>query len=79
MELKDAKAQANAALNKFRGVELTTEVLNDIENTVNSLIFGWAKNDRYFVKDNNGRLVKGIKLWYDLFNGSLKFAFRYLR
>lgn len=77
MELKHAKLQAEAELNKFVGVDLTTEVLNEIEDIVNRLIFGWARDHRYFVKDNTGRLVKGIKLWYDLFNGSLKFAYRY--
>ena len=80
MELKTAKAQAEAALKKFSGKEeITTEDLNEIENIVNELIVGWARDHRYFVQDGRNNLIKGIKLWYDLFSGSLKFAFRYLR
>lgn len=79
MELKTAKAQAEERLKRFVGLdEITTETLNEIENEVNDLIVGWARDHRYFVQDGRGNLVKGIKLWYDLFSGSLRFAFRYL-
>jgi hypothetical protein len=76
MESATAKAQAEERLRPFVGVDLSTEVLNDIENTVNELIMEWAKL-RFFLHDGKGNLIKGIKLWYDLFNGQLRFAFRY--
>jgi len=76
MELKDAKKQVEDRLGKFRGVDLTTEVLNEIENITNELIQEWAKF-HYFVKDERGNLIRGIKVWYDLFDGRLRFAFRY--
>tara|TARA_R100001086_G_scaffold240039_1_gene165842 strand:- start:125 stop:382 length:258 start_codon:yes stop_codon:yes gene_type:complete len=77
MELASAQKQAEEALRPFVGQDLTTEVLNEIENTTNGLIQDWAK-ERLFVHDGRGNLVRGIKVWYDLFDGALRFAFRYL-
>ncbi len=76
MELKDAKAQVEDRLGKFRGTDLTTEVLNEIENITNELILEWIRI-RYYVRDERGNLINGIKVWYDLFNGKLKFTFKY--
>lgn len=76
MELKDAIRQAENRLRIFVGTELDTEALNSIENEVNSLIVAWAEK-RFFVHDGRNNLIRGIKIWYDLFDGSLKFAFRY--
>lgn len=76
MQLKDAKTQVEDRLGKFRGADLTTEVLNEIENITNNLIQEWAKLS-FFVRDERGNLIRGIKVWYDLFTGELKFAFRY--
>ena len=76
MKLSDAKAQAEEALRPFVGKELTTEVLNEIENITNELIQQWAKI-HFFVQDEKGNLIRGIKVWYDLFDGELRFAFRY--
>ena len=76
MKLEEAKAEAEEALRPFVGKELSTEVLNAIENTVNGLIVKWASLE-FFVHDGTGLLIKGIKLWYDVFNGDLRFAFRY--
>ena len=76
MELKKAKASAEELLRPFVGQVLTTEVLNSIEDTVNDLIYVWAQ-ERFFVRDEQGMLVKGIKVWYDVFDGSLRIAYRY--
>jgi len=76
MESATAQSQARERLAAFIGVELSTEVLNDIENTVNALILEWAKLN-FFIHDGKGNLIRGIKIWYDLFDGSLKFRFRY--
>ena len=78
MDHKEAKAQAEKVLRPFVGQDLTTEVLNQTEDSVNFLILEWSKV-RYFVHDGRGRLVRGIKIWYDLHDGSLKFRFRYPR
>jgi len=76
MDLADAKRQAENRLRPFVGSELDTEGLNAIENETNSLILAWAEK-KFFVHDNRGNLIRGIKLWYDLFTGDLRFAFRY--
>ena len=76
MDIRDAKKQAENRLRIFVGVDLDTDTLNSIEDEVNSLILAWAKK-RFLVKDNNGNFIRGIKIWYDLFDGSLKFRFRY--
>ena len=76
MELKSAKLAAEESLRRFVGQDLTTEVLNEIENTVNGLIRSWTYH-KFFVHDERGNLVKGIKIWYDSFDGSLRTAFRY--
>lgn len=81
MNLADAKEQAEAALRPIAdrvaaGEDLSTEVLNEIENQVNNLLYLWHLKN-YHVHDGRGRLVKGIKLCYDLFNGSLQTRFRY--
>ncbi len=77
MDLAVAKAQAESGLRHFVEQELTTPVLNSIENIVNGLIYSWARDHRFFVHDGNGRVVKGIKIWYDEHNGSLRTEFRY--
>lgn len=77
MELAVAKIQAEAALRRFVGVELSTEVLNDIENAVNSLIWTWMSLHSFLVRDHQGRIVAGIKLWFDHFDGRLRTRFRY--
>ena len=76
MDRKEAKAQTEKALRPFVGQELTTEALNQIEDAVNFLILEWSKA-LYFIHDGRGNLVRGIKIWYDLHDGSLKFRFRY--
>lgn len=76
VDLKAARAEADLLLRPFVEQELTTEVLNSIEDIVNDLIIGWATK-RFFVRDEQGLLVKGIKVWYDVFDGSLRIAYRY--
>ena len=76
MELKSAKLEAEEALRPLVGKELTTPELNEIENTVNGLIRSWTYH-KFFVHDERRNLVKGIKIWYDSFDGSLRIAFRY--
>jgi len=76
MDKAGAKEEAERILRRFVGTDLTTEALNEIEDIVNSLIVSWAKK-MFFIHDDQGNLVKGIKIWYDLFDGSLRFAFRY--
>ena len=45
MNRAEAKWQAEASLREFIGVELTTEILNEIENRVNGLIENWRSLD----------------------------------
>lgn len=84
MNLVEAKRQAEISLREFVGQELTTEVLNEIENRVNGLVYNWA-HERFAVLAPFGPQggqtrqypIKGIKIKYSEFNGGLEFSFRY--
>ena len=77
MELATAKAQARTALQQFVGIEiLSTEVLNQIENVANGLVMGW-RQERFFVHDDRGMIISGIKVWFCEHSGALQFKFRY--
>ena len=76
MDKVAAKAEAEESLRLYVGVDLTTDILNEIENIVNELIVVWAKK-MFFIYDDFENLVSGVKIWYDLFNGKLRFSFRY--
>jgi len=76
MDLATAKAQAESSLRVFVGKELTTPVLNDIENRVNGLVAGWSR-EGFFVHDSLGRIMAGIKIWFDHFDGELRIQPRY--
>ena len=85
MNLALAKGQAEAALREFVGVELTTEVLNEIENRVNGLIENWRALDFTVWVPFGPRggtsarryAISGVKLKFNDFDGDLEMSYRY--
>lgn len=85
MSLVHAKRQAEGVLREFVDVELTTEVLNEIENRVNGLIESWStfgfsvwvpfgprggtSGHRY--------TIFGVKLKFNDHSGDLEMSYRY--
>ena len=87
MDLETAQQEARTYLQRFIGVGeavRTTSFLNELEDVINGLIWTWARDHNFRVHDDGFgspkkslRLIKGVKIWYDDFDGSLRFAFRY--
>lgn len=76
MNLQQARLEAWAFLEHFIGHEITTDLLNSLEDQVNNLIRIWAAH-KYFVTDDEGAVISGIKLYQDPFDDSLCFEYRY--
>ena len=77
MDLATAKSQAEEVLRPLVGNMITTELLNDIENKVNDLIWIWLEEHNFLVTDGAGRVITGIKMWFDPHSGALRTRFRH--